>query len=389
MTDPDLTAARDLLARLIAFPTVSRDSNLDLIAWVEDWLAAQGVASVRVPNAEGTKASLYAQVGPDLPGGVMLSAHSDVVPVDGQVWSSDPWVLAERDGRLYGRGTCDMMGFLALMLAAVPMARAAGVKRPLQLAISYDEELGCTGVIPMAAEVASRLPRAQAVVVGEPTRMKAVTAHKGGTAYRVHVKGYEVHSSLLHQGVSANLEAGRLIGWINDRNDENRTKEPGAVAALFDPPYTTMSVGMIAGGTAHNILAGDCRLTMEMRVVPGESQDEWAAAFEDHARRVEAGMKAVRPEAGVTLDRYFNLPPFRPEPDGAAEALARRLTGDNASHVVSYGTEASHFQTNGYSVVVCGPGDIAQAHQADEYLEVSEFAAGLRFMQALVAELAA
>ncbi|MFM2354991.1 MAG: hypothetical protein RLZZ528_727, partial [Pseudomonadota bacterium] len=211
MTDPipPQIAPREILARLVAFPTVSRDSNLPLIDWVEAYLAGFGIASVRVPNADGSKASLYAQVGPAVAGGVLLSAHSDVVPIDGQDWTSDPWVLTERGGRLYGRGTTDMKGFLAQMLAAVPMALAAGVKRPLQLAISYDEELGCTGCIDMVQAMAAGLPRAAAVIVGEPSRMQVVTGHKGGVGYKVHVKGYEVHSSIMHKGVSAILEAGR------------------------------------------------------------------------------------------------------------------------------------------------------------------------------------
>jgi acetylornithine deacetylase len=216
-----------------------------------------------------------------------------------------------------------------------------------------------------------------------------VTGHKGGTAWKVHLKGYEVHSSLLDRGVSAILEAGRILAWINAQNEANRAKPPAGAAAAFDPPWTTMSAGMIHGGTAHNILAGDCHLTMEMRVVPGETTGAWAAAFEAEARAIEAAMKAVRPEAGITLDRYFDLPPLVPEAGGAAEALARRLTGDNGTHVVSYGTEASHFQAAGYSAVVCGPGDIAQAHQADEYLEVSEFRAGFDFVARVVADLSA
>jgi acetylornithine deacetylase len=380
--------ARAILDRLVAFPTISRDSNLDLVGWVEGYLADHGVASTRVPNVEGTKASLYATIGPDVAGGVVLSGHSDVVPVDGQAWTTDPWTVTERDGRLYGRGTADMKGFVALMLAAVPLAIAARVKRPLHLAISYDEEVGCNGVVPMVGELARRLSRTEAVIVGEPTRMKAVTGHKGGTAFNVHVKGYEMHSSLLDRGVSAVLEAGRLIEWINAQNASNRAKPVTALAGMFDPPFTTMSVGMINGGTAHNILAGDCHLAAEMRVVPGESVDNWAEGFMARVAEVEAGMKSVRSEAGITVDRYFDLPVFQPEADGAAEALARRLTGDNGTHMVSYGTEASHFQAAGFSSVVCGPGDIAQAHQADEYIEVAEYRAGEAFMHRLVAELA-
>jgi len=382
-------SAREILAKLVSFPSVSRDSNLDLVDWVENYLADFGIASVRVPNPEGNKAAIYAQVGPAVEGGVILSGHSDVVPVDGQAWTSDPWTVTERDGRLYGRGTCDMKGFVALALAAVPMALDAGVKRPLQLAISYDEELGLTGCVDMIAAMAANLPRAAAVIVGEPSLMKVVSGHKGGVNFDVQIKGFEVHSSIQHTGVSAIHEAGRVLAWLNAQNAVLMAARPAPMAARFDPPFTTIHSGMIHGGTAANITAADCRMDLGFRVVPGEDAEVWARAFETEAARIDADMKRIRPEAGITLRRRFTAPPLVPEDNGTAEALARRLTGDNGAHVVSYGTEAGHFQAHGYSAVVCGPGSIAQAHQPDEYLEVAEFEAGLAFMRQLIKELAA
>ena len=382
---PARLSPRQILDRLVSFPTVSRDTNLPLIDWVEDYLESQGVTAHRVWNEDRTKASLYAHIGPEVAGGVVLSGHSDVVPVDGQVWSSDPWTVTERDGRLYGRGTCDMKGFVALALAAVPLALAADLKRPLQLALSYDEELGCTGAPPMIAEMARSLPRAAAVIVGEPSRFSVVTGHKGGTGFKVHVKGYEVHSSLIHTGVSAIMAAAPLIDFANRVNAANAARPPAALAQMFDPPWTTLHVGMIRGGTAHNITAADCRFSCEIRVVPGEDIEDWVAAFEGQVAQAVAAMQTIRPETGITVERFFSVPPLRPETDGAAEALARRLTGDNGLHVVSYGTEAGQFQAEGYSAVVCGPGDILQAHQPDEFLEISEFDAGWSFMQRLVA----
>ena len=384
---PACLSPRQILDRLVSFPTVSRDSNLPLIDWVEDYLESHGVTAHRVWNEDRTKASLYAHIGPKVEGGVVLSGHSDVVPVDGQVWSSDPWTVTERNGRLYGRGTCDMKGFVALALAAVPLALAADLKRPLQLALSHDEELGCTGAPPMIAEMARSLPRAAAVIVGEPSRFSVVTGHKGGTGFKVHVKGYEVHSSLIHTGVSAIMAAAPLIDFANRVNIANAAKPPAALAQMFDPPWTTLHVGMIQGGTAHNITAADCRFSCEIRVVPGEDIEDWVAAFEGQVAQAVAAMQTIRPETGITVARFFSVPPLRPETDGAAEALARRLTGDNGLHVVSYGTEAGQFQAEGYSAVVCGPGDIAQAHQPDEFLEMSEFDAGWSFMQRLVASL--
>ena len=377
--------ARELMAKLIGFPTVSRDSNLPLIQWVAEYLGRQGIDSVQVPSPCGNKAALYAHVGPDEPGGVVLSGHTDVVPVDGQDWSSDPFVVEERGGLIYGRGTCDMKGFDALAIWALVAAKQRGVTRPLQLALSYDEEVGCVGAPVMIDHMVSHgLPRAETVIVGEPSMMKVVTGHKGGTGFHVHVKGFEVHSSLMHEGVSAILEAARLLMWANEMNAENRAATPGELAAQFNPPWTTLHCGKIEGGTAHNITAGDCRLGFDFRVVPGDDMAAWRSKFEAKVAEIEADMKTVRPEARIDYTPYFTVPPLTPEEDGAAERLARQLTGDNASHVVSYGTEGGQFQEAGYSVVVCGPGDIAQAHQANEFISVEQFQAGEAFMERLL-----
>ncbi len=386
---PQILTAREILDRLVAFPTVSRDSNLDLVDWVEAYLASHGVTAHRVWNADRTKAALYANAGPEVAGGTVLSGHTDVVPVDGQNWATDPFKVTERGGRLYGRGTCDMKGFDALALAAVPIALAKGVKRPLQIALSYDEEVGCVGAPPMIADMVARLPKASAVVVGEPSMMRLVNGHKGGAGYNVHVKGFEIHSSLLPYGVSAIMEAARLVGWMNDRNAEIRAAEPSALASMFHPPFTTIHCGKFAGGTAANITAGNATLTMEFRVVPGEDADVWATRFEEECARIEAAMKAVQPQAAIEFDRFFDVPALAPEDAGAAEALVRRVTGDNATSVVSYGTEAGQFQEKGYSCVVCGPGDIAQAHQVDEFCSLAQFEAGWTFMERLTDDLAA
>lgn len=380
---------RQILEKLVSFPSVSRDSNLPLIDWVEAYLAAHGVTAHRVYNADGTKANLYANVGPEAAGGVVLSGHVDVVPVDGQDWASDPFTLTERGGRLYGRGACDMKAFDALALAAVPLALERGVKRPLQIALSYDEELGCVGAPSMIAEMAARLPRAAAVIVGEPSMMKPISGHKGGSGLWVHVKGVPVHSSLLHAGVSAVHEAARIVMWANEMNAEHRAKPVTALAALFDPPFTTVHCGTIRGGTAGNITAADCWFDIAFRVVPGESNAALKARLMARVAEVEAAMKAVDPRAGITVTERFHVPLLAPEPGGAAEALACALTGENGAGAVSYGTEAGQFQEAGYSAIVCGPGDIAQAHQPDEYITVAQFEAGWAFMQRLVGRLAA
>ncbi|SLN27409.1 Acetylornithine deacetylase [Pseudoruegeria aquimaris] len=380
--------AREILERLVAFPTVSSESNLALIDWVEGYLAGFGIPAHRVYNSDGTKAALFANVGPEVAGGVVLSGHTDVVPVEGQAWSADPFTLTERDGRLYGRGACDMKGFCALALAAVPQALRAGVKRPLQIALSYDEEIGCTGAPPLVAAMAEKLPRAAAAIIGEPTEMKAVTGHKGMAGLQVEVRGFEVHSSLLHEGVSAILEGTRLVDWVRRQNAALQAADPTPLAAVFDPPFTTAHVGQISGGTAHNITAKSCRFDVTFRSVPGESAAEWADRFRAEAAALDAELRARHPEAGVEVREDFIMPALRPEEDGAAEALVRRLTGDNGTHVVSYGTEAGHFQAGGYSAVVCGPGNIAQAHQPDEYITLTEFDAGAAFLRRLVDHLA-
>ena len=377
-------SAREILERLVAFPTVSENSNLALIDWVEEYLAGYGVKAHRVWNEARTHAALFANVGPEVPGGVVLSGHSDVVPVEGQAWSSDPFTLTERAGRLYGRGTCDMKGFVALALAAVPRALEAGLKRPLQIALSYDEEVGCTGAPPMIDEMVRTLPRAELVIVGEPSMMQVVTAHKAMAGASVLVKGHEVHSSLLPQGVSAVMEGARLIDWANRMNEEIQGRPPEGPAALFEPPFTTLHVGTVSGGTAQNITAKECRFGLEFRCVPGDPPEGWLERLRQEAGALDAALGARHPEAGVELDVWPTVPALAPEEDGAAEALARRLTGDNGTHAVSYATEAGQFQERGYSVVVCGPGDIAQAHQGDEFIAIEQLQAGEQFLRRLI-----
>ena len=379
--------SREILERLVSFPTVSAESNLDLVAWVEEYLAGFGVRAHRVPDETGTKASLFAHVGPEVEGGVILSGHTDVVPAEGPGWSSDPFTLTERDGRLYGRGTCDMKGFDALALWAVPLALQAGLKRPLQIALSHDEEVGCKAAPPMIEEMQRRLPRAAVAIIGEPSMMQVVSGHKGSGGFNVTVRGHEVHSSIMHRGVSAIMQAARLIEWGNRMNAENAARAPDEQAAAFDPPHTTVHVGVIRGGTAHNITAGRCDFGIEFRTVPGDDPQGWNDRFRAEAKRIEAEMQEIHRDTGIELEEFFAVPALEPERDGAAEALVRALTGDDGHHVVSYGTEAGQFQEAGYSAVICGPGDIAQAHQANEYLSVEQLAAGEAFMRRLIEHL--
>lgn len=382
MTSP--LTAHEILARLVAFPTVSDRTNLDLLDYVEGFLQALGAETFRVPHPSEPKASLVARIGPAVPGGVVLSGHTDVVPVEGQPWISDPFRLAERDGRLYGRGTADMKGFIACALAAAPAMARAGLSRPVYLALSYDEEVGCLAAPEMIDVLLARLPRPEAVIVGEPSLMRVVSGHKAGWGFNVHVRGREVHSSLIHTGVSAVMTACRLVAWMDAAMAENRAR---AGASPFDPPWTTLHAGVIHGGTAGNITARDCAVLAEVRMMPEEDPAVWQARLAAEAARLEAEAQAVAPEAYVRIESHHVIPALAPEPGGAAETLARALTGDNGTTVVSFQTEAGQFQAAGLSTVICGPGSIEQAHQPDEFISLAQLAAGSAFMDRLTARL--
>ena len=382
----DTLTARQLLDCLVAFPTVSSDTNLPLIYFVHDYFAQHGIESIIIPNEDGTKAGLVAQVGPNVAGGVALSGHSDVVPVEGQDWSTDPWSVVEKEGRLYGRGTCDMKGFVALAMAAMVKAKSMDLQRPLQFALSRDEEVGLLGAPDVAKGLLDNFAKVEAVVVGEPTEMKVVTGHKSCDDLQFHVRGHEVHSSRLNEGVSAVMCAARFVEWVRQQNIESQAKTPSATAALYDPPFTTLHVGMIHGGTAHNITAKDCYFSIDLRCVGDESTEDWISKIQNQVDTIESEMQKVHSGAFFKMD-VMRGPAVVPERDGQAEALARRLTGDNGSHTVAYGTDGGHFQKYGFSVVICGPGNIGQAHQPDEFIELSEFNSGAQMLERLVESL--
>tara|TARA_R110002126_G_scaffold10841_1_gene49475 strand:+ start:1071 stop:2228 length:1158 start_codon:yes stop_codon:yes gene_type:complete len=385
MTDNPLPAARDILARLIAFDTTSRNSNLHLIAWVEDYLEQNGVASTRVVNDDASKANLYATVGPMREGGIILSGHSDVVPVDGQDWHSDPWIVTERNGLLHGRGTCDMKGFLALALAAVPLFKDG--TKPVHLAFSYDEEVGCLGAPAMIEAMAAKLPKPALAIIGEPTMMKVVTGHKGITVHEVEVLGHEAHSSLTHLGLSANMVAVELMHDLAElARDLWTNADP---ASPFVPPHATLTIGRMEGGTAANILARRAHFVFDLRCPPDVDPEAILAPFKGKIAALDSEMKQAFAEAGVTITRLSNAPPMTPAGSQEAEAFVRRLTGDNGpAGVVSYAAEAGQFQQAGFATVICGPGSIEQAHQPDEYLAVEQFERGAQFMSRLAKALA-
>ena len=380
--------APEMLEKLVAFPSVSTESNLPIIGFIQNYLSKHGVESFRVYDSTGLKSNLYAQMGPNVEGGVILSGHTDVVPVVGQEWNTDPFVLTEIDGKLFGRGSCDMKGFLATGLALVPDMLAADLKFPIQFAFSYDEEVGCLGAPFMIDEMLDKLPKARAVIVGEPSLMRVVTGHKGSVGFTTHVHGFEIHSSLMHEGVSATMTAARLVEWLRQQFETAKAGEPNEVDAIFEPPFTTLHVGILNGGTASNITAKDCYFTTDIRCPPSQNPMDWFAKYMEFVQKVEVEIQAIIPDARieVTPPNVPN-PGLKPETNGEAERLSRQITGDNGTHVVSYGTEAGQFQREEYSVVVCGPGNIEQAHQPNEFIAVSELAAGVDFIRKLIEKL--
>lgn len=379
----------EILSKLVGFDTTSRNSNLELIHFVQGYLADYGIASELVHDATGKKANLWATIGPQGDGGVVLSGHTDVVPVDGQAWTSDPWtVTAKDDGRLYGRGTCDMKAFSAIALAMLPDFVNAGLKSPVHLALSYDEEVGCIGVHGLIDLIKRVGVKPRMAIIGEPTMMKVVDAHKAIRSYHVTVTGHEQHSSNVHSGVSAVMVAAELIGKIAEIGRDLR--DEGDPSGRFTPPYSTCIANVIEGGTAQNILARHCRFSYEVRSLPGVDGDAIAQRFADFAlNEVRPRIKAINANADIQITRRAMSPPLFAEPGSDVESAVMALAERNASEAVSYATEAGIFQEAGIPAIVCGPGDIAQAHQPDEFIEASQIPACEAFMRRLIKRLQA
>ncbi len=388
MTDIDSQTAKSIamLEKLVAFDTVSRNSNLNLISFVQQLLQDHGIESQLVHNADHTKANLLATIGPQIEGGVVLSGHTDVVPIDDQDWQSDPFKVVERDGKLYGRGTADMKTFIAIILAALDTAARAPLKTPIHLAFSYDEEVGCVGVPSLIRAIQKAVPKPRAVIVGEPTGMKVVSAQKGITDVRTIVTGHEAHSSQTHRGVSAVMVAAELIQYIQSLAAEIAAKS--AHDHHFEPHHTTISVNVIEGGTAVNILAGHCTFQWDIRSLPTDDPMVYVEQFKKYcADTVLPRLNAIAPGCRIDSSIQASAPPLRFEADSGAEQLCRMLTGDNEVRAVSYAAEAGHFQQNDLSAVICGPGFIAQAHQPNEFIAVEQVKIGTQFFHDLVAHL--
>jgi acetylornithine deacetylase len=383
---PQTSSTLDILETLVAIDTVSDKSNLPLIDWVKAYLDGFGIPYLVAPNPDGTKACLYATIGPAVAGGVVLSGHTDVVPVTGQAWSTDPFKLRREGTRLYGRGACDMKGFDAVCLAMAPELMKLPLKAPVHILLSYDEETTCEGPLDIIARMGKDLPRPKAVIVGEPTSMQVADAHKSVGTFWTTVHGFEVHSSMPRKGVNA-VSGGAMIVAELERIFEEMV-ERGDATGRFDPPYTSVHVGTINGGTARNITAKECRINWEYRGVPGLDDAEIPArlqAFIDNEVMPRLARHGGKP--GVTTIRDVLVPGLAPDPGSVAETLAMRLTNTNRTITVPYGSEAGQFQKAGIPTVLCGPGDIAQAHQPDEWIEEAELVRCEAFVRGLGREL--
>jgi acetylornithine deacetylase len=374
--------SRALLAELVGFATVSRDSNLALIEFVRDYLQGLGVNSELIYNAERTKANLLASIGPSVPGGVVLSGHTDVVPVDGQAWTVDPFCLSEVDGKLFGRGTADMKGYLASVLAAVPTFLSSPLRRPLHLAFSYDEEVGCLGVRSLLEVLPQRIPQPALCLIGEPTELQPVLGHKGKLAMRCHVRGAPCHSAYAPYGVNAIEQAARLIGRLGEIGAE--LAEPSRHDGRFDPAYSTVQVGVIQGGTALNIVPADCRFDFEVRALPDFAPQGVVEKLQDYAEQaLLPRMRAVSADTAIRFEHLSAYPGLATAPDSEAARLIARLCGSEAFGTVAFGTEGGLFDQAGIPTVVCGPGSMDQGHKPDEYVSVEQMAACDRLMDRL------
>ncbi len=365
-----MMTSEDILAKLVSFDSTSRNSNIPLIAWIESYLDQFAIPHFRVDYEVGQKTNLFATIGPDVGDGIVLSGHTDVVPVNGQNWTTDPFTLAEKDGLLYGRGSADMKGFIAVVLALVPEFMKLKLRVPLHLAFSCDEEVGCKGVRPLVDYLQTHPRKPAAAIIGEPTSMRVVNGHKSAVRFSTEVTGHESHSALTDKGVNAIMVAAELIHEINAIREDLIAM--GDATNSYDPPYSTIHVGVISGGTANNIVPKTCSFNWETRLLPNFDADYVPKRVAAVARKLEPAMKAISPEAGIFVDQSNSVPGLAAEKDLLAEHLALQSSHTNSTHTVSYCTEAGLFQRAGIPAVVCGPGSIEQAHKPDEFIAVSE-----------------
>lgn len=377
-----LARSESLLAQLIAYPTVSHLPNLDLIGFAADLLDGCGARVEVFHDETGKKANLFATIGPDGDGGILLSGHSDVVSVEDQDWSSDPFRLLEKDDLLFGRGSCDMKGFIATVLAMAPRFADVPLHRPLHIALTHDEEVGCLGAQALVPDLRKRGLRPAVAIIGEPTGMQIVEGHKGCCEYTVRFTGLEGHGSNPGHGVNAVAYAVQYVNRLLELAEDLKSRSPKE--SRFDPPWTTVNIGALHGGTMHNVIPGKAVLDWEMRPVQWSDADYVKDHLQTHINEaLLPAMRAVSPRANVVTDVIGEVVGLEPMDENAARDLVEKLTGNAGCHVVPFGTEAGLFQQMGMSAVVCGPGHIAQAHKPDEYVSRSELLKCIQMLEGL------
>lgn len=381
-----LDQTKRILGDLIAFPTVSSDSNLAMIAYLAERLEAAGAAVTIYRDETSRKANLFATLGPSIDGGIILSGHCDVVPVEGQAWTVDPFSMTERDGLLFGRGACDMKGFIAATLAMAPAYAALELRRPLHFAFTYDEEIGCFGAQALIEALQTAAVRPAVAIIGEPTEMRTVEGHKGCYEYTTTFKGLEGHSSMPDAGVSAVEYAVRYVARLLELRSDVKDNAP--VGSRFDPPYTTMQVGRIEGGTARNVIASHCHVDWEIRPVQRRDADHVKQAM-DHfvAATLKPAMRAVHPAADIVTETICEVDGLEPVSLSEARDIVTELTGANSTDVIAFCSEAGLFQAADISAIILGPGSIVQAHKADEFVSLAQLETCLAMLSKLGAKL--
>ncbi|MFB9057262.1 acetylornithine deacetylase [Mariniflexile ostreae] len=378
-------SAENILKELVAFPVLGGESNLEIIYWIQNYIEQYGVKTYLVPNTENTKASLHCRIGPETDGGTILSGHTDVVPVKGQDWLTDPFKLIDKaDGNLYGRGSCDMKGFLACCLAALPKLTKASLKTPIYFAFSYDEEIGCLAAPALITHIkATYKENPKFAIIGEPSMLKPIIGQKSIHILDVYVNGSAGHSSRIKQEVSAVHEAARLVLWAEQKMDT--LIKSGPIDNRFNPPHSSLHVGRIQGGIAPNIIADKAMFSMDIRAIPSDSGHDIYQDFINHCKEKEAELKVVFPGFKINIKENHPLvPALNTDENAEVVALIKKITGHQEWHTVSYASEAGQFANAGFQSIICGPGSIEQAHRANEFISKTQLQQGVIMIEALI-----
>jgi len=378
----------NILAKLVSFPVLGGENNLSIIHWIKDYIESFEIKTTLVPNKEQTKASLHCRIGPDVDGGVILSGHTDVVPVKGQAWSTDPFELTDKgDGKLYGRGSCDMKGFLACCLAVLPELVKANLKKPIYFAFSYDEEVGCLATPDLTRSIKEQYQETpKYAIIGEPSLLQPIVGQKGIYILETYVNGSQGHSSRIKQEVSAIHEAARLILWLEQLMDQLITN--GDVDQRFHPPHSSIHIGKIEGGIAPNIIANKAHFYWDLRTIPSDDIQTIINTFEAHCRERENAVRPIFKDFAIkTIENHPIVPHLDTRADAEVVQLIQRISGMTKLDTVAYAAEAGHFANAGFQSVICGPGSIAQAHRADEYIAIDQLHKGVEMLHKLIQEL--